>query len=69
MGSTGKMRSGEGVPLPKTSPSGGREESVPEERAGQERSEAPWWKTFKLLFKKITAGAFTKMKSSVRMLL
>ena len=29
--STGKMSSGEGVPSPKTSPSGGREESVPEE--------------------------------------
>ena len=50
--SIGKMRSGEGVSLPKTSPSGGRQESVPEERAGQESSEAPWWKTFKLLLKR-----------------
>lgn len=29
----------------------GREESVPQERAGQERSGAPGWKTFKLLLK------------------
>lgn len=49
---TGKRRRGEEVSLPKTSPSGGMEESVPEERAGQERSEAPWWKTSKLLLKR-----------------
>lgn len=53
-GSTGKLGSQDGVALPKTSPSGGGgagEESVPQERAGQERSGAPGWKTFKLLLK------------------